>query len=277
MARLPFLQGQTSKLAKLTVISLPSLKGATDLANLLKEKTGPNLTEIITGAVGVILDAKPKVFEVMYNPTSFSQNYKAQNLCLPTIGKQTSRIKLQRFRNEKISFDLLFDATGASPSSGTNGVKAAVKAAESPLGVDQPIRSFLNATTGIGVKTHDANNLILIWGTFIFRGRLESADVSYSLFDRSGRPLRATVKASFIQADFAEDVNRLVKLFQSPDVTKTYQVKAGDTLPLIAKNEYDDESYYIELARVNNLRNYRKLQPGQVLVLPPVNKNNATA
>ncbi|TND08160.1 MAG: hypothetical protein FD123_2554 [Bacteroidetes bacterium] len=275
MALLPFLQAQTGKLAKLTVISLPSVKGAIDLAGLIKEKK-VNINDFIAASVSVLLDAKPKIFEVMYNPTTYGQSYKAQNLCLPTIGKQQAAIKLQRFRNEKVSFDLFFDATSASPSSGTNGVKAATIAAESPRGVDSVIKDFLNATIGIGIKTHDANNLIVIWGPFIFRGRLESADVSYTLFDRGGRPLRATVKATFIQAHFAEEVNNLIKQFQSPDVTKTHVVKAGDTLPLIAKNEYDNESYYMELARVNNLKNYRNLVPGQVLVLPAVSKNKAS-
>jgi len=44
----------------------------------------------------------------------------------------------------------------------------------------------------------------------------------------------------------------------------------GDTLDLIADNNYDDPSYYLQLARANRLKNFRKLKPGMRLILPPI-------
>ncbi|MCK5703624.1 MAG: LysM peptidoglycan-binding domain-containing protein, partial [Cyclobacteriaceae bacterium] len=59
---------------------------------------------------------------------------------------------------------------------------------------------------------------------------------------------------------------------QSPDLTHFKIVKEGETLPLIAKKIYGDSKYYLEIARVNNINNFRRLKTGQQLVLPPIDK-----
>jgi len=57
---------------------------------------------------------------------------------------------------------------------------------------------------------------------------------------------------------------------KSPDLTHLIEIKQGDTLPLICNRVYGDPSYYMEVARYNNLVNFRKLVPGTKLYLPPI-------
>ena len=66
-------------------------------------------------------------------------------------------------------------------------------------------------------------------------------------------------------------ISAIAKLF-SADLTHVHLVKDGETLPAIAHQIYGDPKYYVEIARVNNLRNFRSLKPGMELILPPVNK-----
>ena len=40
----------------------------------------------------------------------------------------------------------------------------------------------------------------------------------------------------------------------------------------ICDDVYEDEKYYIEVARVNGLTNFRSLKPGTNLMLPPIDK-----
>ena len=48
--------------------------------------------------------------------------------------------------------------------------------------------------------THQPYYVHAYWGRFSFRGILTQADVTYKLFDRTGEPLRATVKLSLKEA-----------------------------------------------------------------------------
>jgi nucleoid-associated protein YgaU len=50
-------------------------------------------------------------------------------------------------------------------------------------------------------------------------------------------------------------------------------VKAGDTLPWLCYNIYGDSRYYLEIARVNKLINFRKLREGDELYFPPIAKS----
>ncbi len=52
------------------------------------------------------------------------------------------------------------------------------------------------------------------------------------------------------------------------ETPKTYTVKEGDSLWLIAKKQLNDGSKYTEIAKLNNLKNPNLLIPGQVLQLP---------
>ena len=93
----------------------------------------------------------------------------------------------------------------------------------------------------------------------------------YKLFNSAGLPIRATVSSSFVESlsrrEQAVEAGR-----ESADLTHKRIVKAGDTLPLMAKRIYGDPSFYMEIARVNNLKNFRELKVGQELILPPIKK-----
>lgn len=56
----------------------------------------------------------------------------------------------------------------------------------------------------------------------------------------------------------------------SPDRTKVYTVKQGDSLWLIASREYGDASRWHEIARWNAITDPRILEPGRELILRPL-------
>ena len=56
----------------------------------------------------------------------------------------------------------------------------------------------------------------------------------------------------------------------SPDLTHYRTVNAGDTLPLMCHRIYQDSKYYIEIARVNDLLDFRNLEPGRRVFFPPL-------
>lgn len=269
MATIPFIQGQSRKLAKLTIISSPSGKqGKVGSAiGALAAATGLGGLS----SLGSLLGLTPLVFEAMYNPTAFSQKYAGDYNVLTNSKPAEGELQFKRLVNQTVTFKLLFDGTGASPGSNAVGLNTSSLIASATKGVDLVIEYLKKAVLGINKETHETNELTLIWGVYMFKGRVKDMSVNYTMFDRIGRPLRAEVDITFQQTS---DVASLLSTFlKSPDVTKTYIVKAGDTLPLIALREYDDESFYLEIAKINNLKNYRRLEPGMTLVMPPFNKN----
>jgi nucleoid-associated protein YgaU len=111
------------------------------------------------------------------------------------------------------------------------------------------------------------------WGDLVFECVLSKVDIKYTLFDRTGLALRAELNTTFIGS--IEDAKRVKQEDKkSPDLTRERIVQAGDTLPLIASELYENPSYYLELARVNGLNHFRKLKPGTTLRLPPLGRQD---
>ena len=49
----------------------------------------------------------------------------------------------------------------------------------------------------------------------------------------------------------------------------------GVLLPLLTREIYGTEAYYLRVAQVNNLDDFRNLTPGQVLFFPPLDSKTA--
>lgn len=91
------------------------------------------------------------------------------------------------------------------------------------------------------------------------------------MFSPQGLPLRAVLKTTF--KEYTEDTKRnALENKSSPDLTHVRTVKEGDTLPLMTQRIYGDAKYYLEIAKINGLTNFRKLEPGSELVFPPIEK-----
>ena len=214
--------------------------------------------EVKQQAFGRIKDQKP--FELQVNPESFSVTYGIEYGKAQAKGKSVLDPNWQKNPPRKLSFEFLFDNTGALP------------AREEPV-ADQILRFEAITFDPVG-KKHKPNYLQLEWGTLIFNCCLESMTVTYKLFAPDGNPLRASVNATFIEAERPEYGIKKTNS-GSPDVTHAFTVKEGDSLPLMAEKVYGDGAYYIAVAQANKLVQFRNLKAGNVLVLPPIKKQDA--
>ena len=116
---------------------------------------------------------------------------------------------------------------------------------------------------------HCPKFLAVLWGKIYIECVLTSLNITFTLFDADGTPLRAKITCNFLQRIPHGQGARQAR-FESPDLTKLKLVIEGDTLPLIARKNYESSSYYLQLAKANKLKNFRKLKPGTELVLPPM-------
>jgi nucleoid-associated protein YgaU len=53
-------------------------------------------------------------------------------------------------------------------------------------------------------------------------------------------------------------------------MTHRRTVVAGDTLPLMCFQIYQDSTRYLDVARHNKLNDFRNLEPGQQIFFPPL-------
>lgn len=106
-----------------------------------------------------------------------------------------------------------------------------------------------------------------IWGTLSFQGVLEKVSQRYTMFDRSGKPVRATLSVTFkaVQS-MKEQLQHIPR--QSADRTKQRTVKQGDQLWQIAAEEYEDPALWRAIAKANDLADPRQLEPGTLLKIP---------
>jgi len=203
-----------------------------------------------------------KKYVVMVNPTSFKHELSikydtasgADGKKSP-LGTSAAQPKFQATQPEDLSFEVFIDGTGVIAATRTD--------------VSQELTNLKSLLYFYDGKVHQTPVVYLTWGTFSFMGRLKTMGIKYTLFKPTGEPLRGKVSLTFTSyVSAAEEAKMANKT--SPDLTHRIEVMAGDSLPLLCDRVYNNSMYYLQVARINGLRNFRKLEPGTTLSFPPL-------
>ncbi|UOA10684.1 LysM peptidoglycan-binding domain-containing protein [Methylobacter sp. S3L5C] len=203
-------------------------------------------------------DAKDK-FEALINPETYTLDYKVKTANEQGQGTSSKQLKFEYAMPEELSFEFLFDNTGI------------IDGKPKKEGIFDDVNHFRQMLIGYQGSSHEPYHLKLVWGNLIFKGRAIELGITYKLFDPNGQPIRAIAKVKFKGS--IEEKKRIAKEDKtSPDLTHLRTVKSGDTLPLMCYRIYGDPQYYLQVAAVNNLGNFRLLTPGTKLVFPPLAK-----
>lgn len=210
------------------------------------------------GSDGTIsVDSSQAAFDVMINPASYKRQFSIDYNKKKTLGQSNSSAKFSAICPETLSMDnLVLDGTGVVELSGN-------------ISVTTKVNALLAVIYHYNGQKHEPNIVRLLWGTFIFFGRVESITIDYTMFKPSGEPLRAKVALSFT-GWMSHEESSLRANQSSPDLSHLVQVAMGDTLPLLCHRIYNDPSYYRAVARINNLTSFRNLEPGLTLRFPPL-------
>lgn len=196
-------------------------------------------------------------FEVMLNPSNYTHKHAINYSTKKTLGQLASDLKFNAIEPEDLNFTMIIDGTGAvQPVTADTDVKAQI----------QQLKTLVYEYNG---EQHETNILRLLWGSLIFFARLTSMSIDYTLFKPSGEPLRAKVSLAF-KGFMSNEEEKLKANRSSPDLSHRVEVKSGDTLPLLCYRVYNDCSYYRQVAKINNLSDFRNLTPGLKLHFPPL-------
>ncbi len=160
----------------------------------------------------------------------------------------------KKFRSQgldSLGFEIYMDDTGIVPSA-TGKIKDRINQLEKTL-------------YRINSESHEPSYAKIVWGSMIFKGRVDSMDYDYTLFAPNGTPLRVKISLGF-SGHFDKDVTQK----NSPDLSRVITFRAGDTIAQYCDEIYGDASYCADIARYNRLGNFRNVEPGTKIMFPPL-------
>ncbi|MBS1902208.1 MAG: hypothetical protein JSS75_00710 [Bacteroidetes bacterium] len=197
-------------------------------------------------------------FIAMFNPEQFTIQETVRSVTEPPPGRSSTESRFVNTPPREFTMEFTIDGTGVN----TNGVKIPVTA---------QVLLFRAATTTLISSDHQPPTLLVQYGPFICTCVLKSSSVTYTMFDMFGLPIRAKISASFTES-IDNTLNAITSMLSSPDLTHRITVSEWDLLPLLCYRTYNNQDYYLQVARVNKLKNFRKLQPGTTLTFLPISK-----
>lgn len=255
---------------------------------------------MIKGLLGIIDKMRIEVFPskeykeppektifVQLNPEKYSIKQNVAFCEGQAMGTTGSDLKFNKIEGEDVNFEFLFDSSGIVPpgkikdGKGTeslmdvagdiaNALKPAVVNPFAEVAtVEKEVEEFKKLLMSYNGTTHQTSFLRLLWGGYSLDCRLKSMEVEYSLFRKDGRPIRAKVKCGFKGTiDYKLMVAKENK--SSPDLTHQRVVKMNDKLALLSEDIYQNNNYYIDVAKNNKLLSFRQLQLGEKIIFPPI-------
>lgn len=255
---------------------------------------------MIDGILGIIDKMRIEVFPtkkyqepprktifVQLNPEKYSLHHNVDFCEGQAIGTSGTDLRFNRIEEEEVNFEFWFDSSGVVPpgkiqdgsgnSAFSNLVENVLDSVSpvfiNPLAevdtVEKQVEEFKNLLMGYDGDTHQTSYLRLLWGGYSLDCRLKSMEIEYSLFRKDGRPIRAKVKCVFKgTVDYKTMVAKENK--SSPDLTHERWVKMNDKLTLLSEDIYQNDNYYVDVAKSNKLLTFRNLKVGEKLQFPPI-------
>src|ERR1700674_3361781 len=129
-------------------------------------------------------------FTVFINPASYSHTYEIRYNDVQGIGSPKAAPVYDRTPADTVSFQLVFDGTGVVPSKLPGVVPFTAD------GIVKQIAAFRTLVFTYNGNIPSPNYLELSWGTLLFKCRIQTLKVAYTLFKPDGTPLRARADAT---------------------------------------------------------------------------------
>ena len=140
---------------------------------------------------------------------------------------------------------------------------------ETETPVEKQVKDIMKTIYDYDGGSHKAMYVVIVWNTYAFLGHVKNLETEYKIFNPDGECLMATMNIEFtIHMDneaAAKKQNR-----NSPDMSHLQTMKEGDKIPLICNDIYNDPSYYVQIAQLNGLTNFRDVGIGTKLLFPPL-------
>jgi hypothetical protein len=199
---------------------------------------------------------KGKPIKVLFNPTEYNVEYSANFQETAPPGLSNPILQFVNGNANVLTMDLMFDTF-------TDGKQANV------LDLTKPLTDLIS----IDGSLHAPPPVEFRWGVFEFVAVIEKISQKLTMFKPDGTPVRSTLNVSFKQYRTITEQLRSPRR-NSADKTKRRVLESHDSVWLMAAREYGESRYWRLIARHNDIDNPRRIAPGTVLELPPLDLND---
>jgi nucleoid-associated protein YgaU len=186
-----------------------------------------------------------------FNPPEYDLDRKVNYTEMQAVASGASSQQFVNRGSDTLSMELFFDTS------------------ETQADVREEYLNKLDYLASVDPELHAPPLCQFVWGDGLsFTALVDSLNKSFTRFLPNGVPVRARVNVTFKECK-PSDYRRELKP-ESTDKTKAWTVTEGDTLWLIASEEYGDSSHWRTIADANDIDNPRAVEPGESLELPPL-------
>lgn len=196
----------------------------------------------------IINTDKNETIPVMFNPKEYSIEKSVSWQEHRATGNNAPELKFTTGEPRTLSLELWVDTTAA----GTDA------------------RDFTKKIGNLTVIDPDKHRPPIIkfeWGSLTFEGIISRLSQRFTMFSRSGFPVRAVLNITI--KEFTDvDKAKKVKPNNSPDHTKTHVIRQGESIDNLAAREYDDPVHWKLIAEANDLEDPSRIPAGTRLTLP---------
>ena len=203
-------------------------------------------------------------FEFLFNPETISSVHSNQFASKKSINSSGRSSPYALSSTDKLQLDLILDKT-------INREHLPGPVANSDLSVRQQVDAFLGACFYKDGDLHEPRFLKVEWGSLSFECKLKEVEVSFSVFNADGEPLRAKLSTTFFE-DMPKEKSDRKDDQKSPDITHRRLLLQDQTITGLTREVYGDATHYLVVAKANRLNHFRKLKPGTTLHFPPLEK-----
>ncbi|MBL0019398.1 MAG: hypothetical protein IPP17_23940 [Bacteroidetes bacterium] len=197
-------------------------------------------------------------YELQLNPESIKRNRAITMGEKAAVDTAKPVVQYLGYGEETMDLDFFLDSTGAIVGE-TTGSKVVTS-------VDTEIADLEKVVYTFDGSIHKPKYLFVEYGDFNFRCMMTAFNIEFHLFDSDGGALRAKIHLSL--KGYQQETSKK----QSPDMSHSFTIREGDSLPLLCKQVYGEMNYYLQVAEHNGLTNFRELEVGSTIELPPLQR-----
>lgn len=217
------------------------------------------------------VDPAGKTLTVLFNPAKYSVERRVTYAQHDIQGLDLPLMQFEHGSADTLTMQLFFDTySGGLAAGGTVDSAKLLGSSLAPEAAKTDVRDYtekLYRMMSVIGDRHAPPMVKFEWGSFSFQGYITAISEQFTMFAYDGTPLRATLDVTFVKQMTPREQLR-AQPRNSPDRTKFYTLRQGDTLAMLALREYGDAGLWREIARANRMENPRLLETGVTIRIP---------
>ncbi len=234
------------------------------LTNVVSKIGGPQSVK----AVLVIIKDSPEQIPVQFNPSEYTISDSATYDEKIRRKKNDSIVSFNGKPRAVLSVKLYFNVDEMSSVGGlVSGAVNLITGNDTTKDITATLNKIASLTEIDGVE-HQPPGVAFVWGSLQFLGYTERVSVNYTMFDKSGKPLRAVVDLTIRGRNGSSSEKN--SPFMSPDRTKARTMTEDINIWNIAEKEYGDVQEWRRIEDANDIMNPLDIPVGKVLRVPSI-------